>query len=245
MSDGTRNGRSDEYFKVPELLPIFKNENEDPEAFVDDFNAVLECIDEPSDVKVVLWFKNRVRIPLSSWDAELSPNRDSLHAYQRAFLKYFWSTSAQRLAVEHFEQAKLDFKSEISISRQILNFYSKMKRVRSEPMPDSKFKREIVRKLPLAMRGHFICDNYSYFYTCSRPRASAASACNWASYHTFNVMVFKYRHYTTCITLHILQTGCTLAFQLGFEPDSLVWQASSLPIKPSSPAERDLIKSFL
>ncbi len=74
------------------------------------------------------------------------------------FLKYFWSTSAQRLVIENFEKARLNFKSEISVSRQILNFYSKTKRVRFEPMPDSKFKREIVRKLPQAVRGHFIWD---------------------------------------------------------------------------------------
>ncbi len=150
--------KGEEFFKVPELLPIFRSESEDPEAFVDDFNAVLECIDEASATKTVLWFKSRVRIPASNWDAGLSPRKESLRAYQRAFLKYYWSTSAQRLAVENFERARLNFKSEISVSRQILNFYSKMKRVRAEPMPDSKFKREIVRKLPQALRGHFIWD---------------------------------------------------------------------------------------
>ncbi len=31
---------------------------------------------------------------------------------------------------------------------------------------------------------------------------------------TFNVMVFKCTHYTTCITLNVSQTGCTVASQL-------------------------------
>ncbi len=64
----------------------------------------------------------------------------------------------------------------------------------------------------------------------------AASACNWTVYHTFNVMIFKCTHYTTCITLNVSQTRCTVASQLGFEPGSLVWRASSVPIKPSGPA---------
>ncbi len=75
--------------------------------------------------------------------------------------------------------------------------------------------------------------NYSYFDTCNKLRASAASACNWASYRTFDVMVLKCTHYTTLITLNVLQTGCTVASQLRFEPSSLVWRASSLPIRPS------------
>ncbi len=33
--------------------------------------------------------------------------------------------------------------------------------------------------------------NYSYFNSCSRLRASAASACNWVGYCTFYVVVFK------------------------------------------------------
>ncbi len=49
----------------------------------------------------------------------------------------------------------------------------------------------------------------------------------------FNVMVFKCTHHTTCITLNVLQTGCTVASQLGFEPCSPVWQAGSRSIKPS------------
>ncbi len=47
--------------------------------------------------------------------------------------------------------------------------------------------------------------NYSYFDICSRLRASAASACNCASYRTFNVMVLKmhtlyYTHYIKWFT---------------------------------------------
>ncbi len=68
----------------------------------------------------------------------------------------------------------------------------------------------------------------------------AASACNWAGYHTFNILVFKCTHYTTCITLNVSQTGCTVESQLGFEPGSLVWRAGSLPIKPSEPAKFSL-----
>ncbi len=34
-------------------------------------------------------------------------------------------------------------------------------------------------------------------------------------------MDLKCTHYTTCITLNILQTGCTVASQLGFEAGSL------------------------
>ncbi len=78
--------------------------------------------------------------------------------------------------------------------------------------------------------------DYSYFGTYSRLCASAASACNWAGYHTFNVMVFKCTHLTTLITLNVLQTGCTVVTQLRFEPGSLVWRAGSLTIKPSGPA---------
>ncbi len=146
----------DEYFKVPELLPTFKSENEDPEAFVDDFNTVLECIEETEETKTLLWFKNRISVPSSNCKANLNPRKDSLHAYQRAFLKYFWSPSLQRLAIENFENAGLNLKSEISVSRQILNFYSKVKRVRFEPISDSKFKREIDHKLARSIRGDYI-----------------------------------------------------------------------------------------
>ncbi len=48
-------GGGDEYFKVPELLPTFKSENEEPEAFVDDFNSVLECTEEIEETKTVLF----------------------------------------------------------------------------------------------------------------------------------------------------------------------------------------------
>ncbi len=67
--------------------------------------------------------------------------------------------------------------------------------------------------------------NYSYF---------DISACNWASYHTFNVIVLKCTRY---YTLNVSQTGCTVAYQLGFKTGSLLWRASSLPIKPSGPAK--------
>ncbi len=76
----------------------------------------------------------------------------------------------------------------------------------------------------------------SYFDTCSRLCAFAALACDWFSYHTFNVMVLKCTHYIPRITLYVSQTGCILASQLGFEPSSLVWRAGSLLIKPSGPA---------
>ncbi len=55
------------------------------------------------------------------------------------------------------------------------------------------------------------------FDTCSRLCASAASACNWASYRTYDVMVLECTHYITCITLNVSQTGCTIASQLGFQ----------------------------
>ncbi len=57
---------------------------------------------------------------------------------------------------------------------------------------------------------------YSYFDTCSRLCPSAASACNWASHCTFNVMVLKCMHFIPCITLNVSQTGHSVASQLGF-----------------------------
>ncbi len=78
--------------------------------------------------------------------------------------------------------------------------------------------------------------DYSYFDTCSRLRASVASACNRAAYRTFNVIVLKCTHYISHITLNVLQTGCTIVSELEFKLGSLVWQAGSLPIKPSGPA---------
>ncbi len=54
-------------------------------------------------------------------------------------------------------------------------------------------------------------------------------------------MVLKCTNYTTRITLNVSQTGCTVASQLGFEPGSLVWQADSLPIKPSEPATDNIL----
>ncbi len=82
--------------------------------------------------------------------------------------------------------------------------------------------------------------NYSYFVTCSRLRASAASACNWAGYRTFSVMALKCTHHITRNTLNVLQTGCTVASQLGFEPGLQVWRTGSLLIKPSVPASANL-----
>ncbi len=52
--------------------------------------------------------------------------------------------------------------------------------------------------------------------------ASAVSACNWTSYHTFNVMVLKCMRYITCVTLNVSRTGCTVVSQLEFELGSLV-----------------------
>ncbi len=78
--------------------------------------------------------------------------------------------------------------------------------------------------------------NYSYSHICSRLRASTASACNWASYHTFNVMVLKCAYYITHIILNVLQTPCTIASQVEFELGLQVWRDGSLPIKPSRPA---------
>ncbi len=80
------------------------------------------------------------------------------------------------------------------------------------------------------------CANYSYFDTYRRLRASAASACNWASYRTFNVMVLKCAHYITRATLNVSQTDHAIASLLGYELGSLGWQASSLPTKPNEPA---------
>ncbi len=77
---------------------------------------------------------------------------------------------------------------------------------------------------------------FSYFDTCSRLRASVASACNWAGYRTFNVMVLKCIYYITRIALNVSQTGCSVASHLGIKPDSLVQRAVSLPTKPSEPA---------
>ncbi len=51
-----------------------------------------------------------------------------------------------------------------------------------------------------------------------------------ASYCTF-----MYR--TTCITLNVSQTECAVWFQLEFKPGSLVRRTSSLPTKPSVPAD--------
>ncbi len=54
-------------------------------------------------------------------------------------------------------------------------------------------------------------------------------------------MVLKCAHYITRITLNVSQIGCTVASQLRFEPSSLVWQASSLPTKPSRQSSEELL----
>ncbi len=54
------------------------------------------------------------------------------------------------------------------------------------------------------------------------------------------VMVLKCMDYITCIILNVLQTGCTVASQLGFELGSLVWRDGSLLSKPNEPASWEL-----
>ncbi len=71
------------------------------------------------------------------------------------------------------------------------------------------------------------------FWYLQQTACFAASACNGACYHAFNVI--ECTHYITRITLNVSQTGCTIAFQLGFKPSLLVWLTGSLPIKPSQP----------
>ncbi len=73
-------------------------------------------------------------------------------------MNYFWSESMQRLAIENFESARLDYKSRISISRQILDLYAKVKKIRTDPISDRKFIREMIKKLPPHLRSVFICD---------------------------------------------------------------------------------------
>ncbi len=64
----------------------------------------------------------------------------------------------QRLAIENFESAHLDYKSRVSISRQILDLYAKVTKIRTDPISDRKFIREIIKKLPPHLRSVFICD---------------------------------------------------------------------------------------
>ncbi len=58
-------------------------------------------------------------------------------------------------------------------------------------------------------------------------------------------MVLKCTHYTTSFPLNVSQTGCTIASQLGFEPGLLVWQAGSLPIKPSGLARIYKVENYI
>ncbi len=148
----------EDYTKVPELLPEFTSEENDPEQFVSEFNDVLECIGEESNPKNTFWFKRKVKIVGSRWDAGLSPKRHSLSVYQKEFLAYFWSATMQRIAMEDFERASLNMNSDVAISRQILNWYARVKKIRIDPVSDSKFIREIIKKLPREARGLFICD---------------------------------------------------------------------------------------
>ncbi len=53
------------------------------------------------------------------------------------------------------------------------------------------------------------------FWFLKRLYASAASAYNWANYHTFNVMVLQCTHCITSIKLNVSQTGCVVAFPAG------------------------------
>ncbi len=76
---------------------------------------------------------------------------------------------------------------------------------------DTDFAGQVVYKPSVLSVSSGACDNYSYFDTCSTVRASAASARNWAGYHTFNEMVLKSMHYITHITFNISQTGFVVA----------------------------------
>ncbi len=62
--------------------------------------------------------------------------------------------------------------------------------------------------------------NYSYFETCSRLRASAASACNGAIYRTFKVKVLIRALYYTYYIKRFANWACQCV-SLGFEPGSL------------------------
>ncbi len=64
----------------------------------------------------------------------------------------------QRLVIGNFESARLDYKSRVSISRQILDLYAKVTKIRTDPISDRKFIREIIKKLPPHLCSVFICD---------------------------------------------------------------------------------------
>ncbi len=40
-------------------------------------------------MKITFWFKARVEVSGSRWDANLSPRRDTLRDYEKQFLDYF------------------------------------------------------------------------------------------------------------------------------------------------------------
>ncbi len=98
LQDRTQSGHTEkssvDYRKMPEILPEFTSEDDDPETFVTDFNSILECLNEEPSFKTTFWFKIRVKVLGSCWDAGLDPKKHSLHRYQK-FLNYFWSESMQ------------------------------------------------------------------------------------------------------------------------------------------------------
>ncbi len=128
----TRRSR-EEYAKIPALLPEYNSEDKDPEQFVADFNDILDCLEEEPSVRVTFWFKNRVKMPGSTWDAGLDPKKHTLSRYQKEFLSYFWSPTMQRLAIENFERAPLKLDSDISVSCQILTWFARIKKVKVDP----------------------------------------------------------------------------------------------------------------
>ncbi len=60
--------------------------------------------------------------------------------------------------MEGFERASLDLQATVSVSRQILIWYAKVKKICVDPISDQKFIREIIRKLPREVRGILICN---------------------------------------------------------------------------------------
>ncbi len=157
-SHKSKSSDKEEYAKVPELLPEFTLEENNPEQFVSEFNDILECIGEETNTRTTFWFKSRRKTAGSRWDTRLSTKRHLLSIYQKEFLAYFWSPTIQRIAVENFERALLDMHSDIPIFRQILNWYARVKKNRIDPVSDTKFIREIIKKLPHEAQALFICD---------------------------------------------------------------------------------------
>ncbi len=135
----------EEYAKIPELLPEYDSEDKDPEQFVTDFNDILDCLEEEPSVHVTFWFKSRVKIPGSTWDAGLDPKQHTLSRYQKEFLSYFWSPTMQRLAIKNFERAPLKLDFDVSVSRQILTCYARIKKVKVDPISENKFTREVIK----------------------------------------------------------------------------------------------------